>query len=218
MAWFRRIRLYLVRKLAWLLIEAIVLLNRVSVTGQDGLQKLKEDNVPLIYIFWHRHILVVIQRFKNRGARPLISHSSDGDLVAAVAEEFAMRPVRGSSSKGGARAFLELARAVQEEKAEVLITADGPKGPARRVKEGAALLAAKTGAWVVPISWSATRRMVLEKSWDRFMVPLPFGCIRFAYGEPMRIAPAIPAEEMERVLDDLAARLNALEKQAGGEA
>lgn len=127
-----------------------------------------------------------------------------------------MRPVRGSSSRGGARAFRELARAVQEENAEVLITADGPKGPARRVKEGAAQLAAKTGAWVVPISWSATRRKALEKSWDRFLLPLPFGRIRFAYGEPLRVPPDLPPAEMARLLDELAARLNELEERVGG--
>jgi hypothetical protein len=217
MAWLRRIKLFLVRKLAWLLIEGIAACSRVSIEGEEAVLSLQKEGRPLVYIFWHRHILFVIHQFRDRGARPLISLSSDGELVAAVAEEFGMLPVRGSSSKGGARAFLELARTVQEERAEVLITADGPKGPARRVKEGAVQLAAKTGAWVVPVSWSASRLKVLEKSWDRFMIPLPFGRIRFAFGAPLRIDPSLPASEMARTLDSLSARLDLLEQQVGSE-
>ncbi len=204
------------KKLARMLIEGIMACNRVSVEGQDAVLALKKEGQPLIYIFWHRHILFVIHKFRDCGARPLISLSGDGDLVAAVADEFGMLPVRGSSSRGGARAFLELARSVQEEKAEVLITADGPKGPACRVKEGAVQLAVKTGAWVVPISWCASRVKVLEKSWDRFLVPLPFGRIRFAYGAPMRIGSDLQAGEMEHTLDALSEQLDLLQSQVSG--
>ena len=154
--------------------------------GRENIADLQKKNLPLIFIFWHRHILFVIHQFKNTGARPLISLSSDGELVAAVAEEFGMKPIRGSSSKGGARAFLNMVRSVQEENAQVLITADGPKGPARRIKDGTVQLAVKTGAYVIPISWSGSRVKVLEKSWDRFLIPLPFGRIHFAYGQPLR--------------------------------
>ena len=91
------------RKLAWLLIEAVVLCSRVyDSRAEDAVLALQRDNLPLIFIFWHRHILFVIHQFHNCGARPLISLSSDGELVAAVAEEFGMNPMRGSSSKGGA--------------------------------------------------------------------------------------------------------------------
>lgn len=217
MAWLKRIRLALLGKLAWLLIEGVVACSRVTVEGHEGVRDLEKGDAPLIYIFWHRHILFVIHRFRNCGARPLISLSSDGDLVAAVAREFAMNPIRGSSSKGGARAFLEMARGISEQRAKVLITADGPKGPAQRVKEGAAQLAARTGAWVVPISWSASRRKVLEKSWDRFLVPLPFGRIRFAYGSPLRLEPDLSSAAMERAMARMAGELDALQRRLGEE-
>ncbi len=217
MAWLKRIRLLILGKLARLLIEGVVAFNKVTIAGLDELRALEQGATPLIYVFWHRHILFVIHRFKNCGARPLISLSSDGDLVAAVAAEFGMDPIRGSSSRGGARAFLEMARSIREEKARVLITADGPKGPARRVKEGAVQLAAKTGAWVVPVSWSATRVKVLEKSWDRFLVPLPFGRIRFVYGTPLRIPPGLSACGLERETNRLTEGLDALQERAGAD-
>jgi len=213
MAWLKKIKLLLAKKLAWAMIEAVVFCNRVTVSGREPVESLKKERLPLVYIFWHRHILFVIHQFRNIGARPLISLSSDGELVAAVAEEFGMNPIRGSSSRGGARAFLHMARCVQKEMAEVLITADGPKGPAGRVKEGAVLLAAKTGAYIIPISWSASRAKVLEKSWDRFLIPLPFGRIRFAYGQPLRIASGATPSEMEKAMDMLSRQLDLLQQE-----
>ncbi len=213
MAWLRKTKLLLAKKLAWLVIEGIAASNKIILSGHEEVVALKRENLPLIYIFWHRHILFVIHRFRNCGARPLISLSSDGDLVAAVAGEFGMAPIRGSSSRGGARAFLEMARSIQDGKAEVLITADGPKGPACRVKEGAVQLAAKTGAWVIPISWSASRVKVFEKSWDRFLLPLPFGRIRFAYGRPLRIPADLSPTAMEEAMAMLSARLNELQEE-----
>ena len=191
------------------MIQAIVSSSRVRISGQEAVVALQKENLPLIYIFWHRHILFVIHKFKNSGARPLISLSSDGELVAAVAEEFGMDPIRGSSSKGGARAFLHMARSVQNERAAVLITADGPKGPARKVKEGTVQLAWKTGAYVIPISWVSSRLKVLKKSWDLFMIPLPFGRIHFAFGQPRRLA---AGTDPVQAADLLAAELDRLEQ------
>jgi lysophospholipid acyltransferase (LPLAT)-like uncharacterized protein len=212
MAFLKKIKTLLQTKLAKLMIESIVHCNRVTISGREHIAELQNKNLPLIFIFWHRHILFVIHQFKNTGARPLISLSSDGELVSAVAEEFGMKPIRGSSSKGGARAFLNMVNSIQKENAQVLITADGPKGPARQVKAGTVQLALKTKAWVIPISWSGSRVKVLEKSWDRFLIPLPFGRIHFAYGQPLLIENAGDAAGIQQSADMLAEKLNQLEK------
>jgi lysophospholipid acyltransferase (LPLAT)-like uncharacterized protein len=213
MAWLRKSKFLILRKLARAMIETVVACNKVTVSGQEAVAALRKEKLPLIYIFWHRHILFAIHQFRNSGARPLISLSSDGELVAAVAREFGMDSIRGSSSRGGARAFLQMARCVEKEKAEVLITADGPKGPAGKVKEGAVQLAARTGAYIIPISWSASRVKVLEKSWDRFMIPLPFGRIRFAFGQPLRIAPGASPSDLEQAMDMLSSKLDLLQQE-----
>jgi lysophospholipid acyltransferase (LPLAT)-like uncharacterized protein len=213
MGLLKKVRFLLLKKLAWALIEGVVLSCRVMISGQEAVLDLQKKHLPLIYIFWHRHILFVIHQFKDSGARPLISLSSDGELVAAVAEEFGMNPIRGSSSKGGARAFLHMARSVEKEKAAVLITADGPKGPARKVKAGTVQLAAKTGAYVIPISWSSSRVKVLKKSWDHFMIPLPFGRIHFVFGQPLQVNPADLAADHGRVESLLAEKLDQLQRE-----
>lgn len=208
----KKIKTLLLKKLAKLMIEFIVFSSRVTISGRENINELQNKNLPLIFIFWHRHILFVIHQFKNTGARPLISLSSDGELVAAVAEEFGMKPIRGSSSKGGARAFLNMVHSVQKENAQVLITADGPKGPARRIKDGTVQLALKTRAHVIPISWSGSRVKILEKSWDRFLIPLPFGRIHFAYGQPLQVSGAADAIGLQQNADMLAEKLNLLEQ------
>jgi lysophospholipid acyltransferase (LPLAT)-like uncharacterized protein len=208
----KKIKTLLLKKLAKLMIELIVFSSRVTISGRENINELQHKNLPLIFIFWHRHILFVIHQFKNTGARPLISLSSDGELVAAVAEEFGMKPIRGSSSKGGARAFLNMVRSVQKENAQVLITADGPKGPARQIKDGTVQLALKTRAYVIPISWSGSRVKILEKSWDRFLIPLPFGRIHFTFGQPLQIETAGDNASLQGAADMLATKLNQLEE------
>ena len=175
-------RYFFLRKAARILINAVIKSCRIRVIGEERIIKLRAEKTPIVYTFWHRHIFVTIFRFKKSGARPLISHSRDGEIVSQVALEFGMNPIRGSSSSGGARAFLGLLESIRTEKTEVLITADGPKGPLREIKDGTILLAQKTGSAIVPICWHASRVKIFKKSWDRFMIPLPFSRISFSYG------------------------------------
>ncbi|MCU0288407.1 MAG: lysophospholipid acyltransferase family protein [Acidobacteria bacterium] len=180
-----KIKYFLIRKAAKLLIMGIMKTSKLRIQGWEEVEKLRKQGMPVIYVYWHRHIFVTIYRFLNTGARPLISLSGDGEIVAQIALEFGMNPVRGSSSRGGAKAFITLLNAIKKEKSEILITADGPKGPAKEIKDGVIRLANKTGSAIVPIAWHSTRVKIFEKSWDRFKIPLPFGKIIYAYGKPI---------------------------------
>jgi len=210
-------RYFFLRKTARILINAVIKTCRMRIIGEESVHRLRDQKIPIIYTFWHRHIFVTIFRFKKSGARPLISHSRDGEIVAQVAREFGMEPVRGSSSSGGARAFLKLLESIKTEKAEILITADGPKGPLREIKDGTILLAEKTRSAIVPICWHASRVKIFKKSWDRFMIPLPFSRITFAYGEPLILPSPIKGEKRKHHLDSLKRefqqRMIQLEKQ-----
>ncbi len=187
MAFLQKIKYNLIKKIVRFFILATIKTCKIIISGEDEIKKLKKNNIPIIHIFWHRHVFFTIYKFKNTGAQPLISLSKDGELVSNVAEEFGMNPVRGSSSKGGARAFLEFINSVKNNKSEILITADGPKGPREKIKHGTILLAKKTNSVIVPISWYASRVKVFEKSWDKFLIPLPFSKIYFSFGNPFYI-------------------------------
>ena len=127
-----------------------------------------------------------------------------------------MNPIRGSSSKGGARAFLKLLNAINEDNSEVLITADGPKGPLRQIKDGTILLAQKTRSVIVPICWHANRVKILKKTWDKFKIPKPFGTITYAYGQPFVIPGNAAKEDYPLLKETLKESIDTLEKEIEG--
>jgi lysophospholipid acyltransferase (LPLAT)-like uncharacterized protein len=213
MTYRQQIKTFLIKKTARLLINLIIKTCQLKITGAEKLSKLRGQGIPIIYAYWHRHIFVTIYRFKNTGARPLISLSKDGELVAQIAEEFGMKPVRGSSSKGGARAFVEMVNTIKHDHAEVLITADGPKGPLREIKDGTIRLAQKTGAIIIPIAWHATRVKIFEKTWDQFKIPRPFSRITYAYGTPFPIPTDTKPEDYAGLKKELKTAIDHLEKE-----
>jgi lysophospholipid acyltransferase (LPLAT)-like uncharacterized protein len=213
MTFRKKIKFFLIAKAARLLIHGLIKTCRLRIANGGIVEELRSRNAPIIYGYWHRHIFVTIYRFKNTGARPLISLSEDGELVSRVAVEFGMNPVRGSSSKGGARAFLELVNTIKNDNSEVLITADGPKGPPRQIKDGTIRLAQKTGSVIVPLCWHASREKVFEKTWDKFKIPLPFSTITYAYGQPFTIPASASRDQYPQLKEDLKKSLDSLEEK-----
>jgi lysophospholipid acyltransferase (LPLAT)-like uncharacterized protein len=213
MTFRKKIKYFFIRKLVWLLIHLIIKSCKFRITGFEVVEELREKSIPIIYAYWHRHIFVTIYRFKKTGARPLISLSEDGELVSQIAVEFGMNPVRGSSSRGGARAFLALVNTIKEDNSEVLITADGPKGPPRQIKDGTIRLAQKTNAAIVPIGWHASREKVFPRTWDKFKIPLPFSKIIYGYGEPVVIPADATREDYDELKENLKKAIDALEEK-----
>jgi hypothetical protein len=144
---------------------------------------------PVIYAVWHADILMLPYLYGHqRRVHVLASRSRDGELLARFVQGFGIPVVRGSSSRGGGRALLGLARLVRRQRAEVLVVPDGPRGPRGVAKAGAVLLARVTGAPVVPVGVSVRpcRRL---RSWDRFVVPLPFARLAIVLGPPLSVEP-----------------------------
>src|SRR6184192_187471 len=148
---------------------------------------------------WHNRLLIfpfVLRRFfSNRHGAALISASRDGDLLADAIGRFGFDIVRGSSSRLGASAILQLAD-VLASGGDVVITPDGPRGPAYELGPGIVYLAQKSGAAVVPINmeYSSCWRL---KSWDRFILPRPFAKVRVIFGRVHRARATGTPEEFE---------------------
>jgi len=157
-------------------------------------------NDRYIGALWHNRLLLlpfVLKRYlpERRGAA-LISASRDGALLADLVEHFDFEVVRGSSSRKGASAIRQLAEVIANGK-DVVITPDGPRGPAYELGQGIIFLAQQSGAEVVPINmeYSSCWRV---KSWDRFILPKPFATVRATFGSPHRVASTSTEEEFER--------------------
>lgn len=170
---------------------------------------------PVIFAFWHNRIFLMPYLFRRlwqaRRLHPpavLVSASRDGARLVTVLEQCGIVCVRGSSSRRGSAALRELARKVRAGH-DAGITPDGPRGPRYVVQEGIISLAQLTGAPLLPISWVASRRIEF-KSWDGFILPLPWARCVVRVGPPIRVPAGAAARaekrlELERVLRSLSA-------------
>jgi lysophospholipid acyltransferase (LPLAT)-like uncharacterized protein len=167
-------------------------------------EDLEKEGRGFIYAFWHGRQVFLTYAHQNDHVHPLISHSRDGELIARVCRSFGMDPVRGSSSRGGVEAVLEL-KAILEEGDRVAFTPDGPRGPLRQVQPGVLFVAEKTGRPIVPLTYGSKRRWIFKGSWDEFVVPKPFNRIAVMYGEPIYVKPGDNLEkkalELQEALD-----------------
>lgn len=178
---------------------------RMRVTHDDDVRRLRNAGQRIIFTAWHGQLLPLLYRHRGERVAILISEHSDGEIIARIAESLGYRTVRGSTSRGAARALLELARVV-DEGWDLAITPDGPRGPAKTFAPGAAIIAQRTGASVIGAAASATFRWNL-RSWDRFLIPRPFAVVHVAYSEAMRVVASNArdaAGEVERMREAMA--------------
>lgn len=164
--------------LASLLMRVLYATNRVGFEFDESTLPYLSGEQPAVFCFWHgRMIMHPFVKPRGRTMSVLISHHNDGALITATMEWFGIGSVRGSKKLGSTKALLDML-AVTERGGNISITPDGPRGPFQKAAQGAAYVAAKTGYPLLPITFSASRHWRF-KSWDRFMVPKPFGRIRF---------------------------------------
>ncbi|RME96036.1 MAG: DUF374 domain-containing protein [Verrucomicrobia bacterium] len=173
-------------------------------------------NHPAIFVIWHNRLalsLMVYRRYMRQVApgrrlAALVSASRDGGMLARVLELFGVRPVRGSSSRRGAQALLEMT-SMAEQGFDLAVTPDGPRGPRYRLQPGVVGLAAATGFAVVPVSYQLDWKLQ-TRSWDRFQIPAPFGRVRVFIGEPVFVPPELDDAERERFRQEIEQRLRAI--------
>jgi len=164
---------------------------------------------PGIYCLWHNRLLLCMEvywrEFKRRdlgrGLAALISASKDGAFLAAILERFHVEPVRGSSSRRGPQALLELT-SWAERGYDLAITPDGPRGPCYTVQEGVMSLAQLTGLPIIPFGFYARWKIRL-KSWDRFQIPLPFSRCELTLGKPVYVPRSATDAEREAIRNHL---------------
>ncbi len=173
---------------------------------------------PVIFCLWHNRLalsMFIWRTYVRRhhgcnGLAALISASKDGALLAATLEQFGIQPVRGSSSRRGAQALVELTSSL-ERGLHAAITPDGPRGPRYQVQPGVAALAQLTGVSIVPAAYHASRKIVF-RSWDRFQLPLPFARCEIILDAPLTLSREATEEQREEFRRQLEERLRAISK------
>lgn len=162
--------------------------------------------------FWHGRILPATYFFRRRGIVVITSENFDGEWIAGIIERFGYGTARGSTSRGGRKALLQLTRDMAAGKAAGF-TVDGPRGPACVAQAGAVWLARATGNPVLPFHLEASRHWTLH-SWDRTQIPKPFATVSLVVGEPFDVPGGGDDEAIESARMLLEARLHALETRA----
>lgn len=187
--------------LGWMYLHFVGKTSRVARRCHPDAQSLLDSGAPFIYAFWHRYQLMMMYDQRDRGIHVLVSRSRDGEIIAQALRRFGYDTARGSSSRGGVRALLQLLARARDGKC-IAFTPDGPRGPYRSLQPGVVLAARRSGLPIVPCGWSGARVKELN-SWDRFLVPLPFGRYEIVLGEPLRLSPeeAGAEERVSRALD-----------------
>jgi len=170
----------------------------------------KEERV--IVAFWHGRLLMMPFVYPGHPATILISQHRDGEYITRIARRLGFLVERGSATRGGARAFRQLVYTLKEGR-NAVITPDGPKGPARRVKSGVIELSRLSGMPILPVSFGAWPRAVLQ-SWDQFVIPHPFARVVYVWGPPLYIPSELSRTEAEMFQNQLAERLDAVTAEA----
>jgi lysophospholipid acyltransferase (LPLAT)-like uncharacterized protein len=165
-----------------------------KVEGLEHLQFEGNGRRPIM-AFWHGRVLTATYYFRRRDIVVMISENFDGEWIARIIEQFGFHTSRGSTSRGGRRALLQLKREMDRGRPSGFAV-DGPRGPARRVQPGAVWLAKLTGNPVVPFHMEASSYWSL-KSWDRTQIPRPFSTVALTVGQPIEV----PGEADETVLE-----------------
>ena len=160
---------------------------------------------------WHGRMLPSIPPYVGQDFAILVSPSADGDLSKGLLNTFGYEIIRGSSSRGGARALREMLAALGRGSI-VAITPDGPRGPRHSMNPGLAWMARATGFPVLPTGF-VSDRMWHAKSWDRYNIPKPRAHIAVVYGTPVRVARDASEEEMEAVTETIRTTLIDVERE-----
>lgn len=150
---------------------------------------------PAVYAFWHGRLLMPTAIFTGLGTVVMVSRHADGEVIARIVERLGHATVRGSGTRGGAAALLEMVEALRSGRSGVF-TPDGPRGPRERAHPGAVYAASRAGVPLVPIGAAARSGRTL-RSWDGFRIPRPFTRVAIVEGEILHPPPDLEGAPLE---------------------
>jgi lysophospholipid acyltransferase (LPLAT)-like uncharacterized protein len=174
-----------VRLLAGPALRALAASWRISTVDEARWRSLYEARRPHVFLLWHEALLPLLWHHRRQSIAIVVSEARDGQYLADFAASLGYRTIRGSSTRGAARALLGAVRELQAGKA-VAFTPDGPRGPRREMKPGVVRAAQRGGGMIVPLHAEADRAWRLD-SWDRFLIPKPGARVRIRYGRPFEV-------------------------------
>lgn len=210
--WKDKILLFLIPRVYVWILRLLSMTIRQKVLHADYPQSFWKGGQNIIAAFWHQRLLMMPFLPHQGKVGMLISQHRDGEFIAQAVRRFNIDSIRGSTTRGGISALRGMIR-FYNSGGNLAITPDGPQGPKHIVQPGVIELARQTGAPIVPVTYGASCKKVF-KSWDNFILPLPFGRVVYIWGEPILVSPDADKEELEEKRLLLQKRLQEITAQA----
>lgn len=177
--------------IGWILAGFMMMLRWLTRGGfvDDPRPLLRTQHKPYVMAGLHAHQIAAVCHNDDKNLVAMVSRSTDGNLLVPSLKLRGITPVRGSSSKngkdkGGLRALITMGKLI-EQGAGAIITVDGPRGPRGTCQPGAAILAQRIDALILPVVSVSSRYWELRKTWDKMQIPKPFSRIRIIFGPPI---------------------------------
>jgi len=168
-------------------------------SGPDGPSDQRHP-APGVYIFWHEYIAALLMQWQRVPMTLLIGQHRDAQWLSHLADAMGYGLVRGSTSRGGARAIREMKQAA--ETTALGLTPDGPRGPRRELAMGPVWLASRLEMPIYCVAVGIDRAKRFG-TWDRFAIPLPFSRVRMVMSSPVQIPTGLSREGLVGVRDSI---------------
>ncbi len=208
----KRLQVTLASLLGWALFIGIGSTLRFRILGKEHYQNLRRKGQNFLIAVWHGRIFLPVYALRNQNIAVIVSQHWDGEMIARTIRMLGYRAIRGSSTRGGKKAFHDMVAYLRSGGVGANIP-DGPTGPPRQLKLGTLFLAQRSGVPILPMSFSTTKGKKF-RSWDRFLLPLPFSRVSLIFGEPLVVPPNVDEKQINRLAQTLEARLTKIERKA----
>jgi len=153
---------------------------RLIPVGYAEIFKVKEQGRPMIFVGWHGHNFInigVYLRMLGQDSRTVIMvrNNLGGYILAHFARRKKISVVFLGKDPNSFRWAKGVAKVIDLVKNgyDALIAVDGAEGPVCQVRPGAALMAKRSGAVLIPMVADSNWKINLVKRWDKHMIPLP---------------------------------------------
>ena len=166
-----------------------------------------------LYCAWHDTILFPLFMGRHCHSAGIVSRHQDGSYLAETMNRINIKPVRGSSGKGGAQALRESIAVTRDH--HITITPDGPRGPEHAMKDGIVYLASKSGRRIAPLAYQCSRYWRLRGNWTDLIIPKPFSRVTLIVGEPISVPGKLSREQLDEYTVRVQTAMNDLCSAAG---
>jgi lysophospholipid acyltransferase (LPLAT)-like uncharacterized protein len=194
--WSRRIQIPVIAAAVYTAIRLLGPTLRYEVLGWQHAERVYAAKQQCIWSFWHRVIIPIVWWRRNHGVVIMNTTAFDGQWTRKVIEWLGFGTAQGSSSRGGLRGLAVMAKRLGEG-VDCGFTIDGPRGPRYIAKPGPVMLARKTGCPVMVFHIGVDRGKTFEKTWDHFLLPMPFARAAILFAPPIYVPPDANPEILE---------------------